>query len=260
MLKGLKILDAIDFLQSEEFLRIKKLMGISDEDKKIFTLEISADDPDLKITGEGFFYRGRRVILYIRDQAQYGDKKTEYKFHITGCQTLDKMRKTNQYGKYVLSTKTDGIFIVNRIINNQGVESEEELHVCKHCLQKLNWKNYKYTDNDTKKYIYENFSIEEFFKIMDGDNSTDFDDIPADNEFSARLNVYPKNWNEISRRMKEKFKYTCQQCHKNFSRYERKTQLLEVHHKNGLKWDCRNENLEVLCQSCHQSKHNHKIH
>ena len=78
LLKGLKILDAIDFLQSEEFLRIKKLMGISDEDKKIFTLEISADDPDLKITSEGFFYRGRRVILYIRDQAQYGDRKYEF--------------------------------------------------------------------------------------------------------------------------------------------------------------------------------------
>lgn len=253
-------MDAIDFLKSEEFLRIKELMGISDDDKKIFTLEISADDPNLKITGEGFFYRDRRVILYIRDQAQYGDRKYEYKFHIVGCQTLSQMKKINRYDKYVVSTQTDGKFKVNRIINNHGVGVEEELHVCKHCLQKLNWKNYKYADSDTKKYIYENFSIEEFFKVMVGDNSYFYDEVPSDNEFSARLNVYPKNWNEIARRMKEKFHYTCQKCHKNFSRYTQKNQLVEVHHKNGLKWDCRDENLEVLCRACHQSKHSHKIH
>lgn len=253
-------MDAIDFLKSEEFLRIKELMGISDEDKKIFTLDISANDPDLKITGEGFFYKDTRVILYIRDQAQYGDRQTEYKFHIAGCQTLTQMLKANRYEKYVVSTKTDGKFTVNRIINNRAVESEEKLHVCKHCLQRLNWKNYKYADSDTKKFIYENFSIEEFFKIMNGDNSYFYEDIPADNEISARLNVYPKNWNETARRMKEKYHYICQECHKNFSRYSLRTQLVEVHHKNGLKWDCRESNLEVLCQACHQAKHNHKIH
>ena len=163
-------MDAIDFLKSEEFLRIKKLMKISDEDKKIFTLEISTDDPNLRITGEGFFYKGQRVILYIRDQPQYGDKKIEYKFHVVGCQTLAQMQKNNRYEKYVVSTRTDGKFKVNRIVNNRVVEIEAELHVCKHCLKKLNWKDYKSVDNDLKKFIYETFSIEEFFKIMGNDN------------------------------------------------------------------------------------------
>ena len=68
-------MDAINFLESEKFLRIKRLMGISDKSNTNFTLEIPADDPNLKFTEDGFFYKDRRVILYIRDQVQYGDKK-----------------------------------------------------------------------------------------------------------------------------------------------------------------------------------------
>lgn len=78
-------MDAINFLESEEFLRIKRLMGISDKSKIDFTLEIPADDPGLEFTEGGFFYKGRRVILYIRDQVQYGDKANEYKFHVIEC-------------------------------------------------------------------------------------------------------------------------------------------------------------------------------
>lgn len=90
-------MDAINFLESEEFLRIKRLMGISDKSKVDFTLEISADDPNLKFTEDGFFYKGRRIILYIRDQVQFGDKKNEYKFHLIDCATLKSMRKQNCY-------------------------------------------------------------------------------------------------------------------------------------------------------------------
>ena len=249
-------MDVINFLESEEFLRIKKIMGISDDDKINFTLEISADDLNLKISSDGTWeYNGRRVILYIRDQAQYDEKKSNYKFHIANCPTLALMRKKNQYDKYVVSTETTGIFKVNRIINNRPVESEEKLHVCKHCLKKLNWQNYKFVDDETKNFIYENFSIEEFFKVMSDDNSGLFDDIPVDNEITARLNVYPSNWDEISRRMKEKYHYTCQECGKIIF----KPGGLHVHHKNALKWDCRESNLVVLCTDCHQAKHNHKI-
>ncbi len=241
-------MEKIDFLNCDEFKLIKELMGISDEDKTGFTMDIRADDPNLKISPGGITYKGRRVILYIRDQVQYGDKINEYKFHLIECATLKAMRKQNRYDKYVVSTSTTGKFKVNRIINNRSVESEEKLHVCKHCLQKLNRQGYYFT--------YENFSIEEFFSVMKDDNSGNFSDLPDENDLTAPTNVYPKNWDEISRRLKEKHNYTCQECHRNFSDCK---SLLHVHHKNGLKHDCRESNLEVLCYDCHQAKHSHKI-
>lgn len=249
-------MDAINFLESKEFHRIKKLMGISDNSNTNFTLEISADDSELEGTAAGIFYKGRRVVLYIRDQAQYGERISEYKFHVVDCPTLARSRRENRYGKYVVSTKTDGKFTVKRIKNNRARESVEELHVCKNCLQKLNWHGYKSADNAGKYFIYKNFSIAEFFNIMNGDNQFFFTAVPNDNDVTARLNVYPNNWEEIARRLKKKYNYTCQECHRNFS--DCKSQL-HVHHKNGLKYDCSESNLEVLCFECHQKKHHHKI-
>lgn len=202
-------MEKIDFLACDEFKLIKKLMGISDKDKTDFEISIPPDDPNLKSTPTGFTYKGRRVILYIRDQAQYGDKTSEYKFHLIECATLKAMRKQNRYDKYVVSTSTTGIFKVNRIINNRSAESEEKLHVCKHCLRKLNQQGYN--------FIYENFSIEEFFKVMNEDNSINFLYLPDENDLTAPTNIYPDNWKEISRRLKEKYNYTCQECHRNFS-------------------------------------------
>ncbi len=241
-------MEKIDFLNCDEFKLIKKLMGISDDDKTDFTIVISADDPNLKSTPTGFTYKGRRVILYIRDQVQYGDKPREYKFHLVDCTTLKIMRNQNRYGKYVVSTSTTGKFKVKRIINNRPIEVEEELHVCKHCLKQLKRRGYN--------FAYKNFSIEEFFRIMNDDNSGNFTILPIENDLTAPTNVYPEDWSEISRRLKKKYNYTCQECGRNFSDFKF---WLHVHHKNGLKWDCRESNLEVLCYDCHQAKHNHKI-
>ena len=81
-------MEKIDFLNCDEFKLIKEIMKLSDNDKTGFTMDVRADDPNLEISSEGITYKGRRVILYIRDQVQYGDKTGEYKFHLIDCATL----------------------------------------------------------------------------------------------------------------------------------------------------------------------------
>lgn len=208
-------------------------------------------------TDDGFFYQGHRVILYIRDQAQYfkENKITEYKFHLTNCATLKRMKTQNRYGKYVVSESTSGVFKVNYIRDNQVIAVEKSMHVCKDCLSRLNWKNYKKFYGTPKVKIYENFSLEEFFRVMNNDNKRNFDILPDYTDIIAPPNVYPPNWAIISKVLRTESGFICSDCRRKI--YDIKN--LHVHHVNGIKSDCSRSNLEVLCAPCHQKRHSHKI-
>ena len=64
--------------------------GITDKELEIMSIEgidIPVDDENLNLSEEGYFlYKGKKVVVYIRDQRfypKYGE--SEYKFHITNC-------------------------------------------------------------------------------------------------------------------------------------------------------------------------------
>ena len=66
---------------------------------------------------------------------------------------------------------------------------------------------------------------------------------------AIRDDGYPYNWQDIARRIKEKAEWKCVECghkHDIASGY-----VLTVHHINGIKSDCRDENLIALCQRCY---------
>lgn len=226
-------------------------------DPEIDEVEISADDEDLIFTDDGIYYQGRRVILYIRDvQNYFGYETQEPKFHITFCQTLKRMSTQGKSEKYVVSILTDGKFKLNYIANNVIQKTvEKNLEVCKHCLRMLNWKNYKNVSEQQKKIIFENFSLEEYFKSVNGDNEKNFSNLPDYTEETAPPNIYPENWKKISKMLRTEAGYICSDCGKKIFEPSK----LHVHHINGVKQDCFRSNLEVLCADCHQKRHNHKI-
>ena len=259
--------------------KIRQGMGISDNEKSAFKFSMKFSELDWKkplppeveisrnedgelpeefiFTDDGFFYKGHRVILYIRDQPQYFKENTitEYKFHLTNCATLKRMKTQNRYGKYVVSESTSGVFKVNYIRNNEVIAVEKKLHVCKDCLSKLNWKNYKKFYGTPKVKIYENFSLEEFFKTVDNDNQRNFLFLPDYTAETAPLNVYPPNWAVISKLLRTEAGFICSDCHRKI--FDIKN--LHVHHRNSIKSDCSRSNLEVLCAECHQKRHSHNI-
>ncbi len=65
---------------------------------------------------------------------------------------------------------------------------------------------------------------------------------------------YPKNWKEISKRIRERAKNRCEFCgaenHKPHPITKSKV-VLTVAHLNHVPEDCRDENLKALCQKCH---------
>ena len=220
---------------------------VSPENFHPVEIRIRPDSTSWFWTDDGIFYNGRRVILYIKKQFQSILEKDdkEYKFHIVGCSTLKNIENPRRYKKYFATEKTDGIFEVKQIIDNKTEKKEITLHVCKNCLNTLNWKGYKKASPEHQNEIYENFSIEEFFQYMK----------TGDYENDTLTNVYLENWKIISDVIQTKRGYICDECKEKILRLSD----LHIHNINGRKFDCSRANLEVLCTDCHQKRHNQKI-
>lgn len=227
---------------------------------EISGITITPLDKNFSIKNNELFYKNTKVLLYIRDQAMYGQPedilknyKSGYKFHLSWCKTLQSMFNSGKYEKYVVSTRQDDVLLVRAIgSNNKVYESEQKLHVCRYCLSTLNYKGYRYATKAQKDKIYNEFSLKEFFNVQNSDYS--FHDMPKHDEYSAKTNIYPDNWEHVSELHRKLCHYRCERCGKNCSHDHK---LLHVHHINGNKQDLRQTNLITLCRECHIAEHPH---
>lgn len=88
-------------------------------------------------------------------------------------------------------------------------------------------------------------------------DSTDFveilreaGDVKEPTEYEVDIFGYVKNWEKISFDYRTKQNFTCERCGTHiddgFDRY-----YMQTHHKNGVKTDNHESNLECLCVKCH---------
>lgn len=264
----------IDFYIFEPFNNVKASMGIPRnvygelkikiQEGRLSEMELerltSPDGLEIKfdqitILPDGTLsYKNSRVILYIRDVATYSGQNTEPKFHISNCATLQRMRSDGKFNRYVISTRIDGQFTINRIQNNKSISQLSDLKVCQNCLAKLNFDGFSGgIQHPEKKNIVQNFKIGDFFNKYP---MSLFLDTPQYNSDNSPINAYPKNWNDISRQFRERAGWRCNKC-LILLREQHLQKFLDVHHKNGLKFDCRDDNLEAICIGCHAEEPDH---
>jgi hypothetical protein len=213
---------------------------------------------DIKIQEDGTFeYKGQKVLVYIRDQRynpRYG--RGEYKFHIATCETINRFIQNNRLDRYVVSTRTDGKFLVN--IKNSVTNSFEEenvimeLKVCKYCLQKLNYNGYADASGSGRTEIYNNFKLKEFFSQYSTRHTT----TPTHTDTNAPDDLYPDDFEQISRKIREECDWTCQNCGIKVKPEHRN--LMHIHHINGVKSDNKRTNLKCLCIKCHAEQPDHE--
>lgn len=211
---------------------------------------------DIEIQDDGTFeYKGQKVLVYIRDQKYNPSyEKKEYKFHISNCDTINRYIENNRFDRYVVSTRTDGKFLVN--IKNSVTNSFEkkgaimELKVCKNCLMTLGYNGYANHNGGTS--IYNNFDLKDFFSQY----STRHSATPTHTDTNAPDDLYANDFSVTSRKLRADNNWTCQKCKTKVK--PKHYDLLHTHHISGVKSDDRPTNLKCLCVRCHSEEPDHE--
>jgi cytochrome c553 len=227
-------------------------------------LDVSSID-DVRVLQDGTLaYKDSRVLVYIRDVAQYKVLKGEGvrglpRFHLANCDTLQMMRAEKRYERYVVAARQDGFFEVNFIENDKPKRSSaERLRVCQNCLGTLAFDGFRRDmTREQRESRVTAFRLEAFFSAYP---RALFLQTPAHQSDSAPLNVYPDDFAELSRRTKVARGWRCESpgCHVDLSAAGHQ-RFLHLHHVNGQKYDSRPENLVLLCIGCHgdEPMHSH---
>lgn len=192
---------------------------------------------------EGAFLNGERILLYIKDVHRFGSELQ--KFHLYECRTLIEMQNQNAFNKkYVATIRKDGSFFVD-FSSKKKFNQLEKLNVCKNCLK---WYNEKTSHNQS----VQNFSIVQFFDYFG--SSIFFTHKPMYSDINAPQSGYTTDWDDISKKCKEKCAYICQECRIDLKLHQH---LLQTHHKNRTTNDNSQSNLMVLCIECHSNQFEH---
>jgi len=217
-------------------------------------VEIDLDEISIHEDGT-LIYQGYRGLLHIRDITSIGGDSRMPRFHLAYCQTLEKMHKNSRFDRYVVAQSTSGKFKVN-IIDREVIPQQVRLNVCQNCLDKISWRGFSMSgiSREERQKRVEDFSLSDFFKEYPRDL---IGKKPLYNSGTAPINNYSPNWAKVSKEVRHKRGYQCESCSESFSKED--SRFLHVHHRNGLKYDNRNENLAVLCIACHaeQPEHGH---
>ena len=225
-----------------------------DEIRKLQSGSISIDNIKdfINPIDNTFDFKGQKVILYIKQQKVdiIEFKYPNYKYHLAFCSTLRWMEEERRFkSRYVVTQRTDGKFLIDIIDRISGKYHFEdklyELDVCKNCLKHLSSKY----PND-KSFCFDMYDLNNFLKKY----NTQHVKKPIHRPNSIPKDEYSSDWRIISGNLKKESNYRCSDCNHDLSNQKH---LLHVHHKDGVKWNNKRDNLEVLCYDCHRKKPGH---
>ena len=203
---------------------------------------------DVVVLKDGTFsYKNNLVVVYIRDIQKFQNWVS--RFHIADCKTLQRQQQLNGLAHYVVTTRNDGSFVVD-VIGNDGQVTRKtmKLNVCQNCLDKLRFGEFSlFLPRQRRMMIVSRFEIQRFFARFP---RSLLSARPAGDADTAPIYNYSANFDDVSTRVRERRGWKCECCRRDFSPpTDRK--YLHVHHRNGIKNENHDGNLQALCLGCH---------
>jgi hypothetical protein len=172
------------------------------------------------------------------------DQKYWHKYHIFKCRTVSDWQQNMRK-----SSRKDGKMVY--MLKNRSAKSGEylpqerkngrELQLCSFCRKQLPW---KYIRKFDLTLFMQTTPFKEEFEEISGFRFED--EIP---------NNYGGDWPQISKKVKELRKWTCELCKTYHGRSTATKKYLQVHHTDRRRDNCSYANLQALCLICHAKQH-----
>jgi hypothetical protein len=187
-------------------------------------------------------YLGRDVICYMRNQrvGQINEHNlSSFKFHLTYCNAIARAINAHRDTRFRLHRRRDNVFEVYPVIGRRVSQNpvQVEMKVCRGCLKSLHYPGYANGTPEQKDHIVETFDIANY--LDHGIRGI----APQVAEPMIRM--------DRDRHIIQRSNKRCSQCARNLQAHP---EWLRVHHLNGLTFDYRRENTEVVCLRCYIEK------
>ena len=174
----------------------------------------------------------QQVYVYKHDYwlYRYGNKIPRY--HICKCSTICEFMERGAFDGHYVRANTDPVPVRSK---ETGEEEEVSgMPLCQNCLSKIS--------------EYGRITSTQFVECLRAANGIDETETPE--EVEVDIFGYTRDWEEISRRYREKHFYTCERCGLRINDFFDST-YIHCHHRDGNKLNNAESNLECLCIRCH---------